>query len=343
VEAARAAGQAQEENRRDVLVLTLAEVARDYIQLRGTQSDLKVTQENLAAAEDFLRVTQQRSQHGLATELDVASAAAQVSATRELLPRLEEQEAETLNRLSFLLGQAPGALREELAKTEPIPPVPPLVPIGIPSEVVRRRPDIRQAEAQLHQATANIGVAKADFYPSITLSGSAGVQALQWSHLGDWGSRQFALGPVLNLPLFEGGQLEGALQLRTAQQQEAAVTYQRTVLKAWHEVDNALTAYAAEQRRHDQIELTVREDRRALELAKARYAGGFVTYLQVLTAQRDLLTAQRDLVDSEATISTNLVSLYKALGGGWEEQYPDAATRLTTAKPAPGLGTTSGV
>ncbi|MGA2552889.1 MAG: TolC family protein, partial [Burkholderiaceae bacterium] len=143
VEAARAAGQAQEENRRDVLISTLAEVARDYIQLRGTQSDLKVTRENLAAAEDFLRVTQQRSVHGLATELDVASAAAQVSATRELLPRLDEQESETLNRLSFLLGQAPGALREELAKTEPIPPVPPLVPVGIPSEVVRRRPDIR--------------------------------------------------------------------------------------------------------------------------------------------------------------------------------------------------------
>jgi NodT family efflux transporter outer membrane factor (OMF) lipoprotein len=244
VESADASVQAQAEARRDVLVSSLAEVARDYIQLRGTQTTRAITMENLQSAEQIERLTIERNRGGLASEVDVADAAAQVATERALLPQIEQQESETLNRLSFLLGQAPGALRAELATDRPVPPVPPRVPVGLPSELARRRPDIREAEAKLHEATATIGVAKADFYPSITLSGSASLQALQFSQLGNWSSHQFAVGPSLNLPIFEGGRLKGTLTLRKAQQQEAAVTYQTTVLSAWHEVDNALTAYS---------------------------------------------------------------------------------------------------
>jgi NodT family efflux transporter outer membrane factor (OMF) lipoprotein len=323
VEAADASVESSADARRDLLVSTMAEVARDYIQLRGTQAVHTITVENLTAAREIERVTCERNTHGLVTELDVAEASAQVATENALVPQLEQQEAETINRLSFLLGEAPGALLAELKAAAPVPPTPPVVPIGLPSELARRRPDIRDAEAELHRATAEIGVAKADFYPSITLSGSAGLQALETQQLGNWASRQFAVGPSLTLPIFEGGRLKATLNLRKQQQQEAAISYQRVVLSAWHDIDNALTAYSAEQQRRDQLEASVRHNRKALALAQVQYKGGIGSFLQVLTSERSLLSAQQDLAESTTEISTNLVSLYKALGGGWESTYPD--------------------
>jgi NodT family efflux transporter outer membrane factor (OMF) lipoprotein len=218
VEAADASVEISSDARRDLLVSTMAEVARDYIQLRGTQTVHTITLDNLSAAKDTERVTRERYTNGLATELDVAEASAQVATENALLPQIEQQEAETVNRLSFLLGQTPGALRAELQVAASVPPTPPVVPVGLPSELAQRRPDIRQAEADLHRATAEIGVAKADFYPSITLSGSASLQALQYEQLGNWASHQFAIGPSLTLPIFEGGRLKATLNLRKEQQ-----------------------------------------------------------------------------------------------------------------------------
>lgn len=338
VEAADASVESQADARRDLLVSTTAEVARDYIQLRGTQTVHTITLDNLSAAKDIERVTRERMANGLATELDVAEASAQVATESALLPRIEQQEAETINRLSFLLGQPPGALRAELQAAAPVPPTPPLVPIGLPSELARRRPDIRRAEAELHRATAEIGVAKADFYPGITLSGSASVQALQFERLGDWASHQFAIGPSLTLPIFEGGRLKATLKLRKKQQQEAAVSYQRTVLSAWHEIDNALTAYSAEQQRRNQLQASVARNQKALALAQTQYKGGIGSFLQVLTAERSLLSAQQDLAENTAEISSNLVSLYKALGGGWEATYPDNDSTGSAAASVPTRG-----
>jgi NodT family efflux transporter outer membrane factor (OMF) lipoprotein len=325
VEAADASVQAQADARRDLLMTTMAEVARDYIQLRGTQTDYQITLNNLNAAKDIERVTRERYQHGLATQLDVVQASAQVKTENALLPQIAQQEDETINRLSFLLGQAPGALRAELETAQAVPPTPPTVPLGIPSDLARRRPDIRQAENNLHQATAEIGVAKADFYPTITLSGSAGLQSLQSGQLGNWGSRQFGFGPSLSVPIFEGGRLKATLNLRKEQQQEAAINYQRTVLSAWHEIDNSLTQYSSQQSRHDELKAAVDDDQNALKLAKAQYTAGTGSFLQVLDAERTLLSAQQDLTDNTTQISTTLVSLYKALGGGWEATYPDDA------------------
>jgi NodT family efflux transporter outer membrane factor (OMF) lipoprotein len=322
VEAADASVESQADARRDLLVSTTAEVARDYIQLRGTQTVHEITVNNLSAAEDIERVTRERRAHGLATELDVAEAAAQVATESALLPQLEQQEAETINSLSYLLGEAPGALRAELQTAAPVPPRPPVVPVGLPSELARRRPDIREAEAELHSATAEIGVAKADFYPSITLSGSASLQALQFNQLGNWGSHQFAIGPSLTLPIFEGGRLKATLNLRKEQQQEAAVNYQKTVLSAWHEIDNALTAYSADQQRQARLAASVRQNQKALALAQDQYKAGIGSFLQVLTAEQSLLSAQQNFTESTTDISTDLVSLYKALGGGWETTYP---------------------
>jgi NodT family efflux transporter outer membrane factor (OMF) lipoprotein len=328
VEAARASAVADEESRRNALLSVLAEVARDYIQLRGVQASIAITNENLGTANESLHLTEERAAGGLTTDLDVANARAQVATTAAQLPNLQQQESQFINALSLLLAEPPNALRTELAQAKPIPPVPPTVPIGLPSELARRRPDIRQAEAQLHAATADIGVAVADFYPRVTLSGSIGLQALMAKDLGNWASRQYGLGPTVTLPLFEGGRLKATLELRKQQQQEAAINYQQTVLQALHDVDNSLIAYDAEQRRNAQIAAAVAANRQALSLARQRYDQGIATFLDVLDAQRSLLATQTQLVNSTTTESTNLVALYKALGGGWESTYPDEANLM---------------
>jgi NodT family efflux transporter outer membrane factor (OMF) lipoprotein len=219
-----------------------------------------------------------------------------------------------------------------LAEAHPVPPVPPRVPVGLPSELARRRPDVMQAEAQLHAATATIGVAVAAFYPSVTLSGSIGLQALQPSHFFSFNARDYAAGPGITIPIFQGGQLKATLQLRKAQQEEAAVNYQKTVLQAFHDVDNALTAYQTEQARRDQLVLAVAQNQRALALAQSRYQQGVADFLTVLDAERSLLSSQQQLADSTTTVSENLVALYKALGGGWETDLPRKTTATTAAK-----------
>jgi NodT family efflux transporter outer membrane factor (OMF) lipoprotein len=330
VESAAASSQAADEATRSALLSSLAEVARDYIALRGTQEELAIARENVNTARQSLSLTQQRAAGGVTTDLDVANASAQLRTTLAQIPTLEQREASLINALSLLLGQPPNALREELATPKPVPPVPPRVPVGLPSELARRRPDIRLAEAQLHAATADIGVAQANFYPSLSLTGSFGPQALQFSNLFNLNARQYAFGPAITIPIFEGGQLRSTLQLRKAQQQEAAVNFQRIVLQAWHDVDNALTAYKAEQTRRDELIQAVAENRRALTLAQSRYAQGVADFLTVLDTERNLLATQQQLAQSTATVSSNLVALYKALGGGWEIDMPE--TRKTASK-----------
>ena len=325
VESADAALEASGDARRNALLSVVAEVARDYVQLRGTQTQLAIAHANIGTEQESLELSRARFRGGLTTELDVVNAGAQLASTQSEVPQLENQQAQSINALSFLLGEAPGALRAELIVAGTVPPVPPRVPVGIPSELARRRPDIREAEAQLHAATADIGVAVADFYPKITLDGSIGLQALKVKDLGNWGARQYGLGPSISIPIFEGGRLRATLELRKVQQQEAALNYQQTVLQAWHDVDNALTAYAAEQRRHDALASAEQQDRVAVKLSRERYAQGVADFLNVLDAERALLSAQLQLADSSTTVSSNLVQLYKALGGGWEQTYPVAA------------------
>jgi NodT family efflux transporter outer membrane factor (OMF) lipoprotein len=323
VESASANTEASEEERRGVLLTNLAEVARDYITLRGVQTQLRIAHDNVRIAQDSLKLTQQRAAGGVTTNLDVANAQAQLSATQAQIPLLEQQEAELINAVSLLLGMPPNGLRAELQRPNLVPPVPPRVPVGLPSELARRRPDIRQAESQLHAATANIGIAEAAFYPSLTLSGSTGLQAIQFGSLFGGNARQFALGPTLSIPIFEGGKLKAQLHLTEAQQKEAAVNYQKTVLAALHEVDNALVAYRSEQLRRQQLTDAVDQNRKALDLARLRYAEGVADFLQVLDAQRTLQLNELLLSISTTTVSTNLVTLYKALGGGWETDLPE--------------------
>ncbi len=326
VEAADANVTASAEARRDTLLTSLAEVARDYLQLRGTQTRLQIARDNLKTAQQSQELTRQRAEGGVTTDLDVANASAQVATFAAQIPPLEQQERQLVNALSLLLGQPPQALADDLATARPVPPVPPLIPVGLPSELARRRPDIRQAEAQLHAATATIGVADANFYPSFTLGGSVGIQGLQPWNLFTLNSLMYALGPSVNIPIFEGGRLKSTLELREQQQKEAAVVYQRTVLNAWHEIDNSLTAYETEQHRRDQLAEAVAQNQRAVSLAQSRYQQGVADFLQVLDAQRSLFATQQSLADSTTTIDTDLVAIYKALGGGWEADFPDRQT-----------------
>jgi NodT family efflux transporter outer membrane factor (OMF) lipoprotein len=327
VESADANIDMSAEARRSELVTVLAELANDYIQLRGQQTLLQIARDTLASEQQSLRITQERQRGGLTTGLDVANASAQVGTTGAQIPQLEAQVAVSINAISLLLGETPGALQAQLAEAKPVPPVPPAVPVGLPSELARRRPDIRRAEANLHAATADIGQAEADFFPKVTLSGSIGVQAVRFKDLGNispFGALQFSGGPSLSIPVFEGGRLKYTLDLRKAQQQEAAVQYQQTVLQAFHDVDNALTNYTAEQQRREQLARAVAQARIALALARQQYVQGLSTFLDVLTAQRTELDAEQQSASSTATVSSNLVSLYKALGGGWETSFPRA-------------------
>ncbi|MBO0710352.1 MAG: efflux transporter outer membrane subunit [Acetobacteraceae bacterium] len=326
IEAADATIASSEEARRNALLISLAEVASDYVQLRGVQAQEQIAAENVRVAQQSVQLTRDRSAGGLGTELDVANATAQLQQQEAQIPQLQQQEAQLINALSLLLGQQPNALRGELETQRPVPPVPPRVPVGLPSELARRRPDIRQAEAQLHAATANVGVAVASFYPQVTLSASVGIQSLQPKNLWTLAARQYGMGPSVTLPIFQGGQLRSTLHLREAQQQEAAINYEKTVLNAWHDVDNALTAYDKEQRRRDALVQSVAQNQRALSLALDQYRQGLIDYLPVLDTQRSLLQTQQALAQSTTTVSNNLVTLYRALGGGWEKTFPVKAT-----------------
>ena len=321
VEAATAMTDATYADRNAVLLTARAELAREYVALRDTQTLLQIAKQNLAIAQDAVKLTATRVREGVSTDLDVANASAQVASVESLIPTLESEAETTMNAIGILLAEEPGAMQQMLGAPRDLPPLPKQVPIGFPSELLKRRPDIQKAEAQLHAATASIGMAKADFYPSISLNGSAGSQSLQLSSLGNWASGQFVVGPTISFPIFEGGRLKGTLQLREAQQKEAAIVYQHAVLQAWREVDDALIVYDAEQRRSDRLKEVVSLSQRALFVAQQRYNEGAVGFLNVLSLQKQLLEAQSNLAQSEAKASTNLITLCKVLGGGWESTY----------------------
>lgn len=318
VESASAQVEASTEARRNTLLTSLAELARNYVQLRGLQESERIVRSNLSTAEQAVRLTDERVRGGLATDLDLANARAQAEGTAANLPQLEAQELQAINAISFLLGAAPGAMAAELETRKPLPPIPPTVPIGLPSDLARRRPDIRQADAQLHAATADIGVAEANFFPSVTLSGSIALQATQFSRAFDVNALTYGVGPSISIPIFEGGRLTRTLELRKDQAKEAAVSYQKTVLQAFHDVDNALIAYRADQLRRDRLVAQSAQSRRALQIANERYRNGLSGFLEVLTAQRTLLQAEQDQATATTTVSTDLIMLYKALGGGWQ-------------------------
>ena len=318
VEAADAATLAAVENRHGVALAAVAELAQGYMQLRGTQNRLGIAKRNLRLAEENVELVNKRFSDGVATTLDLAQARAQQATIAATLPPLRAQEAEFINVIGLLLGHAPRALEAELRRSQILPRVPRKVPVGLPGTLVRRRPDVREAEARLHEATAQTGVAVADFYPDVTLNGALNVESLHLTNLFSPTSTTFALGPSISIPIFEGGRLRGTLALRESREREAAITFQKIVLRAWKEVDDAITAYREAQLRRGHVARSVTENQAALQAARQRYSEGAIDFLNVISAQAQLLQSENDLADSDTQIATYLVNLYRALGGGWQ-------------------------
>jgi NodT family efflux transporter outer membrane factor (OMF) lipoprotein len=318
VEAADANTLAAVENRHGVALAAVAELAQSYMQLRGTQNRLGIAKHNLRLSEENVELVNTRFRNGVATTLDMAQARAQQATIAATVPPLRAREAELINAIGLLLGEAPRALEAQLRRARIIPRVPRKVPVGLPGTSVRRRPDVREAEARLHQATAQTGVAVANFYPDVTLNGAVSVESLHLSNLFTPASTAFTVGPSISIPIFEGGQLRGALALSESRQREAAVFFQETVLRAWKEVDDALTDYHEAQRRRIDVARSVSENQSALQAARQRYSEGATNFLDVTATQAQLLQSENDLSDSDTQIATDLVNLYRALGGGWE-------------------------
>jgi len=317
VEAASADLQSSVEDRNAVLVSLCADVARNYIELRGAQLRKEVTDRSLATQKELYDLTRQRQAVGLTTDLDVANAGAQLDSTRAQVPQLDREVTQDINQLSLLMGQAPDSLRAELESARPVPPVPPVLPIGLPSDLARRRPDIRQSEAKLHAATARIGVAVGDLFPRLTLTASGGTQSQGASDLLKWASRFGSIGPTFELPIFDGSRW-ATVRLQNVRAQEAALDYERTVLAALHEVENALAAYKSDRDRGVSLAAAVEQSRDALGLARARYSSGVANFIDVLDAERSLQQNELALATNTTAISTDLVAIYRSLGGGWE-------------------------
>ena len=292
VQAATADLAAAEENRRDVLVILLGDVGRTYADLRGFQRRLEIANENIAAQQDTLDLTTARARAGLATELDVSRAAAQLESTKAVVPTLVGGIDVSIHRLSVLLGEEPGALHAELEKSGAIPPAGPAVEVGLPSSLVERRPDIRRAESQLAAATARIGEAKADLLPSFLLTGTAGRQATQLHDLTLGAGNFYGVGPGISLPLFTAGRIRSNIAVQNSRQRAAVISYQSAILKALEEVQNALVNYSQEQERRDRLSEAVQQNQQAVDLALEQYRGGQVDFLSVLDAQHELYASK---------------------------------------------------
>jgi multidrug efflux system outer membrane protein len=319
-QAAGATAAAAEFGRRDVLVSLLGEAALNYIQARSTQKRLAILHQNIEAQEQSLAITQRRFTNGLSSELDVKEAANLLATLRAETPTLETDLQVSMHRLSVLLAQPPGSLRDELSAVAPIPITPPAVPVGLPSDLLLRRPDVRQAERQLAAATAEIGVATADLFPKFSLIGTAGFESISASDWFTGPSQAWSIGPTVQWNIFDAGRIRANIKVQNARQELALANYEKTVLRSFEDVENALVSYAKEQVRHNSLEEARQTSQQSFDIANRLYANGLVNFINVLDAERSYYQAQNDLVQSDRDEAENLVSLYKALGGGWETQ-----------------------
>lgn len=318
VEAADADLAATVLDREAVRVSLVAEVATTYFDLRAAQRELDAVRGNLDSQRQSVDITQQRQRAGFVGALDVTNARAQVALTTARIPSLETQIAQDVHALSALLAREPGALRDELTTTAALPNVPNQVAIGVPSDLIRRRPDIRRAEADLHAATARIGVATADLYPRVVLGASVGASGDRGEDALAWKNRFLSIGPTLSWPLFDAGRRRAGVELQEALSDEAFVRWRASVVLAMQEVEDALVAYAKEQERRAALAESLRIDVEAVDLSTQLYTAGRTDFLNVLSAQRSRLEAEEALAQSDRNVLTNLVAVYKALGGGWE-------------------------
>jgi outer membrane protein, multidrug efflux system len=318
VESANASIKAAQEGLRDAQVSLAAEVALNYIQLRGFQQQIIVAQDNLKTQQHTAEITREKQQAGFVSTLYVDNADAQMATTRSQIPVLEISARQSIYALSVLLARPPAYLLKELSEAQPLPVTPPDVPAGMPSDLVRRRPDIRQAEAQLHAATAQIGVATADLFPKFSLTGNVSWQS---NLLKNWftnPARGASVGPSVDWAIFQGGTIASNIRVQKALRDQSFISYQKTVLTALQDVENTLIACSKEWEHRQALNDAVVASRKAVDVSMQLYSAGQTDFLNVLQAQGTLYTSENAFVQSNSSASQDLIALYKALGGGWE-------------------------
>jgi len=314
----------------DTQVSLAAEVALTYVELRALQVRLRIARDNLASQSETLQLTEWRAQAGLVSEQDVAQARTNREQTRAQIPSLETSSAETEHQLDLLLGEAPGTLHGRLVPTYALPAVPAGIAVGIPADVLRRRPDLRSAERQLAAETARVGVAQAARYPSFRLSGSIGIEALSFGDLANDADSTSSLLGGITAPIFDAGRLRNQVQAQDAVREQALVAYEQAVLSALQEVENALVALARNRERVEALTSAVQSARSAAQLARQRYGAGLVDFQSVLDTERSVLSVEDSLASTRADGVLALIRLYKALGGGWSAPGDSAAAGKVT-------------
>ena len=329
VEAARADSQAGEASLRDAQVTLFAEVARHYFDLRGTQLRLDVARRDIDNQRDSLKLIKSRADVGTGSDQDVASARARLAAVEAQLPVLETQAQADTFRLAVLLGERPGDLDIDLSP-KTFHPIDTSLPIGNAADVLTRRPDIRVAERELAAANARIGVAKADWFPHISLGGFVGFLAGRSNDFGGAESRAWSLAPSISWAGLNVQRVRSGVKASEARADEAKANYQRTVLGALEDVDNALVGYNQQRIRVQKLDEQATQSTRAAELARIRYEAGATDYLELLDAQRTQLSAEDQLAEAEAGINLQAITLYKALGGGWQACTDEHCSELVS-------------
>jgi NodT family efflux transporter outer membrane factor (OMF) lipoprotein len=312
--------QAACENLYGAQVTLVSEVALDYIQVRSAQEQIAIAQTNLESEVHTAQVTRQKGAAGFVSALDQANADAQVASTAASIPPLETTIQQNIFALSILLDRLPADLLDDLSKPGAVPLTPPEVPVGLPSGLLRRRPDIRAAEANLHAATAQIGVAVADFYPQFSLTGNLSYQSSFARDLFAGPNGVYSGGPQVNWPIFSGGSMISNLRFQKAAKDAAYINYQKTVLAALADVESYLVAFAKDWDHRKALSDAVVNNRRAVYLSQQLYQAGTEEFLTLLDAERSLLGSETALAQSKQAIASDLVNIYRALGGGWEDR-----------------------
>lgn len=323
VAAAEADLRAVENDRNAVLVTALAEAALAYVDLRGAQRQRDITKENIAAQEETLRITRERFRVGLTAEFDASRAETQLATLKAQLPPLENAITAAMYRLALLAGEEPGALKDTLSTAAPLPATPSEIAIGLPSDLLRRRADIQAAEEQLAAARARIKVAVADLFPKFFLNSSLSGQGIGLSDVLSPEGRVWSLGPGIQWDILRSSYIRSNIEVQNTRQEQAAIRYEKAAAMAVNEVERALTAYATENEHRETLQHAVKSAEKSVALANERYLRGLDGFLNVLQAQQQLYATQAALVESEAMVLTDLIAVYKSLGGGWEA-FPDA-------------------
>ncbi len=318
VESAVASVQSRQEQLNDTLITLVAEVALNYVELRSFQARLAAAEKNRKAQEDTYQIVQDRLNAGLTTALTVEQAKYNLESTKSEIPTLKTGIEQAKNNLAVLLGQFPGTLSAELDEFDPIPVTPVEVAVGVPADLMRRRPDIRSAERELAAQTARIGVATADLYPKLTLFGSVGLESLSAGSLFTGPAAVFQIGPQITWNVFDAGRIRQNIKVEDAIQEQALIQYEAAILTAVKDVEDALIAYADEQVRRRSLLNSTQAAERAADLARDLYTAGLSDFISVLEAERSLFSFQDQLAVSEGVVTSNLIRLYKALGGGWD-------------------------